>query len=195
MVDRDSRVDSSENADEIANTFAVRREVLREIVQLRTEDYVRAGKLEELAGLGIAKRVAEHLEEKYDLTTIDPRSEGVRAAIARAITLAAVKPITWVIIRQLAAAGEFPSHGMITYEFREGCGTKHGGGTMVFSLAEEFLFFKPIAYWDLTHARVNPIVLELAEESSNTKDWIVERFIVGDAAQSQQIWKQMSKTH
>jgi hypothetical protein len=76
----------------------------------------------------------------------------------------------------ISGLGECQSRAVVSYEFREDSGAKLSGSVMVYTLPEEFLFYRPIAYHDVHRARVTAEALALAEERLRGSDFAVEAF-------------------
>ena len=162
----------------VASSLCVREDTLREMAQLRLEQYVVAGKLDNNTAVGIGRAVVDELLKSFDLSKIAPRDESIRKAMSRVVTLRAVKLPTWVVLNELAKLDDSPYAANVAYEFQEDSGTKHGGNTAIYHLSDEFLFHKPLAVLDLSRARITREVTSMAVERLEGEHIHVERFEV-----------------
>ncbi|MDB5290096.1 MAG: hypothetical protein JWL69_1337 [Phycisphaerales bacterium] len=153
--------------DELATTIAVRQAVVREMVRLHFQRYVRDGdygeKLDPDRAAGLAEKVIREVQNCYDWSTHDPEDPEIRSEIARAVTMAAIPLSVWVALQQLRKNEPFDSGHSLTLVYRDATGAVHHSGGPVAGLQRHFLFIKPFIFVTPATASVGDGVLARLE--------------------------------
>jgi hypothetical protein len=172
--------------DELATTLAVRQSVLREIVRLHFDMYVRCGKLDHDRAIGLSQRVFQDLQPKFDLVKIDPESEQIRAAVQRSVTIKALNLDRWVQLNALKQVGEFNPNNAITVDFRDANGNSHHSSSLIFGLQQDFLFHAPLSILDPRRAKVAGEVSDMVDERLKGEPVEVTSSVIGEGVSA--IW-------
>jgi hypothetical protein len=149
--------------EEIAVQYAVKQAILRELIRLRFEAYVLAGKLDPDRALGLGQRVIDELLGKLDLQKADPEANEVRSEIGRAVVIKAINTPIWVVMKELVRRDGFDPKHFISVDFRDKTGNAHHSSNLIAYLQNEFLFHKPFAFLDAGRAKVSQEVRGMAE--------------------------------
>jgi hypothetical protein len=140
---------ANRRVDDLANTIAIRRAILREMVRLSFQRYVHelvCEKLDSDRERGLRERVIEKLQQRFDWAIHDPEQENMRSEIAKAVTLAVVDSSVWLALSELRSREPFNSEQSFVLEYRDKNGTTHHSTTDLPRLQQYFLFFKPFTF-------------------------------------------------
>lgn len=168
LVGKVLRPFAAKRVDAIASTIAVRRAVLRELVRLSADRYVREKHFDADKSAGICARVSAKLISDLDLSAHDPEAAEVRARIADMVTAAVVSRDTWAALKAIGTEA-IPLNATFYLKYRDGDGSLHVWTRTISMLQEQFLFHKPfvcIAEADTSVApklRVSPDARALAD--------------------------------
>jgi hypothetical protein len=164
VIERTASWVLGQKVDELASTVAVRRAILRSLIRLDFDAYVRSGILDGDRAIGLAHKSFEELQGRIDLKTTDPESESVRDLIHRTTTLRAVSLGTWICLQELRRRTTFDPNQTIVIVFRDRSGSTHHTANLIVGLQSQFLFHRPIVLLSHQEAKIGDDVASMAEE-------------------------------
>ena len=159
-------------ADELAATIAVRQAILREIVRLHVERYVRHGHLEERVdrdrAIALAAQVIQQLQPRFNWANTNPEDQAVRTEIAKAVTMTVVPLPVWIALRELRAAEPVDPQLHMTLSYRAGGVGANHWTSQVAAIQKHFPFFEVFDF--TTPVLGSPALARVAPEMSRMAD-------------------------